>query len=118
MESNQEKHFIKKKDILIKSLNLIEKYHQLTEQFYSALEELGDNQGYCNTPIYNEYEEAVIDLLHCVFQIPMNDDILEWYIYDTNFGKDIVPEIKTLDKNYTLDNMNKLYDYLIDTYWS
>lgn len=117
MRQSEEKHFIKKKDILTNSLNLIKKYHQLTDDFCTILETLGGHESYCNAFIYTEYEAAVVDLLKCIFQIPEDDDILEWYIYDTNFGEDTVPEIKIDDKEYILDTTDKLYNFLIDEYY-
>lgn len=117
MKKTEEKHFTKKKDILINSLELIKKYHELTDDFCNMLETLGGHGSYCDAFIYTEYEAAVIDLLKCVFQIPEEDDILEWYIYDTNFGNDTKPEIISEGKTYILDSIENLYNYLIDTYY-
>ena len=109
--------FIKKKDVFIKVLNLIQHYQKLENDFCNILEDMSGGNTYVDAFIYSAYQDVILDMLHVLFQIPENDDILEWYIYDTNFGKDCKAEI-TNSENITVNisNPEDLYNYLIDTY--
>lgn len=66
-------------------------------------------------------QQDIIDLIHSNMNIKCVEGIgstLEWWIYETNFGRDFEPEITLTEdgteKVITLDTPEKLYDYLVE----
>lgn len=116
MKAKEEKIYIKRKDVFMKVLNLIQEYQTLENDFCNILETMSGGNTYVDAFIYSAYQDVILDMLHVLFQIPENDGILEWYIYDTNFGKDCKAELIIDGKTIDVSEPEALYNYLMDTY--
>ena len=60
-------------------------------------------------------ENIIVDLLKDSFGIKDNDDTLEWWIWEMNYGKDVTAE-DVIDENgkfLDITTPEKLYDYLV-----
>lgn len=60
-------------------------------------------------------ENIIVDLLKDSFGLKDNDDTLEWWIWEMNYGKDVTAE-DVIDENgkfIDITTPEKLYDYLV-----
>lgn len=60
-------------------------------------------------------ENIIVDLLKDSFGLNKNDDTLEWWIWEMNYGKDITAE-DVIDENgkfIDITTPEKLYNYLV-----
>lgn len=60
-------------------------------------------------------ENIIVDLLKDSFGLKDNDETLEWWIWEMNYGKDVTAE-DVIDENgkfIDITTPEKLYDYLV-----
>lgn len=97
------------KELFIKCIDNIKKQDAKMEKFSDMIEELSDC--YCTFDSNNLYLESLIDLLYASFNIDVNNDILFWWLYETDVKKIIYNEDGTVCKD--VSNVEDLYDYLV-----
>jgi len=98
------------KESFVKALELLEKKREQEDRFCDILEELSGDHSYCDTFIYDEYENLVIDLLAEIF----NDtsDLIGYRFCDYHSANDDYK--KELLKQYPeLESWSTVYDYLV-----
>jgi len=102
------------KKTFIETIKLIKTKRSHEHKLIKALE-LCSPEEYVNAFIYTEYETLVVKLLHETMELNENNDVLEYWLWELNFGKDYKPGCFTdeNDKNIDISTVGKLYDYII-----
>lgn len=95
--------------LFINGLNSIERQYEKDEKFAETIKELNSN-GY---PFYYDYS-AIHDSLLTLLKEIVNDteDFVEWFIFDTNFGKEN-NIAKINNEEFIITSPKELYDYIL-----
>lgn len=110
------------KELFIESINNLKKVYRASEELNTVLE--NNREVFGDTYIIGSgiLESNIVELLNKLLNIPEDDDILSWWLYERDFGEDF--EIGDLEvrnefgdiKAPDLSTVKKLYDYLEETY--
>lgn len=95
------------KEKFVELINFIDMKRQQENEFCGMLERMCPEE-YVNAFLYSEYETQVVELIKEIFGISDDDDILEYFLYDLEFGRDYREDVCDFD----LSDAGKLYDYL------
>jgi len=100
------------KKLFIETIDFIKKKREHESALIEALQLCSPHE-YIYAFIYNEYEEQVIKLLHESLGLPKDDGVLEYWLWELNFGKDYTVGC-FMDKEKVIDisTADKLYDFL------
>ena len=102
------------KNEFIKIINRLKDYTKLQDKINDLFKDLLDNkeQDFCNAgSICIGHESVVVTLLEDMFET----DLLSWWIYELNYGKEYKPGCLTEDdKEIDVSTSDKLYDVLIE----
>lgn len=103
------------KEEFIQCIDLIKKYSEMSSKLSDILEEMSPG-GRCDTFMYSEYEDMTIKLLKSIFNLPKDNDEIEYFIYDLEYGKKYKPGCYTFKNGDEIDfsSAEKLYDFLIN----
>lgn len=109
-----------KKNLFIKTLNDLKKQKEQNDKFYDATRDV-DLLG--NGFLYNTtlLEDNIIKLLQTLTKYPIEkeNDTIEWWVYETNFGQNKYPYISSPNDDnvfYKLLTPENLWDYLNDKF--
>lgn len=110
------------KELFIESINNLKNVYRASEELNTVLE--NNREVFGDTYIIGSgiLESNIVELLNKLLNIPEDDDILSWWLYERDFGEDF--EIGDLEvrnefgdiKAPDLSTVKKLYDYLEETY--
>lgn len=102
------------KNDFIEIINRLQNYTKLQYKINDLFKDLIDNkeQDFCNAgSICIGHESVVVTLLEDMFET----DLLSWWIYELNYGKEYKPGCLTEDdKEIDVSTSDKLYDVLIE----
>lgn len=99
-----------KKDNFCKAIDLIKDSSAKWDEFNKSLDKI-------NPDFYNlfypthEYDSFIVNMLRDELNLPLNDDIIEWWMYETNFGASN-SEVEENGKTYNLTDSASLYDFI------
>lgn len=98
----------------VEIINKIKEQSELQDEICAVLEKMSPGS-YVDAFVYSKYEDLVLKLLKHIFNLG-DDDILEYWIYDLEYGKKYeegcVFDEKT-GENIDISTTEKLYDYLV-----
>lgn len=105
------------KDEFVEHIKLIKKTRDLELKLCDLLTEMSAD-GRCNLFLYEEYESNVISLLKHVMDIDIENDWIEYFIYDLEFGNKfkLGSVVEADGKAIDLSTPEALYDYLCKYY--
>ena len=105
------------KDAFVKYINLMKKYSELTSKFCDVLEEMSPGCR-CDAFLYSEYETAIVDLLKCALGLPQDNDDLEYFIYELEYGSKYKSGDYQLGDHTIVDfsSAENVYDYFVKYY--
>lgn len=99
-----------KKNIFVETLNVLQQQHEKDDKLSEALKEMDLlSQGF----IYNWYdvETQTIKLLKLLTKSSDPNEFIEWWIYETDFGKhNTIVEYN--DVEYNINTPEDLYNFL------
>lgn len=129
MPKNNTIEYQYKKNLFIKTLNDLKRQKEINDKFYEATRDV-DLLG--NGFLYNTtlLEDNILQLLLTLTKHPINiikkfpdskyeNNTIEWWVYETNFGQDKYPYISNPNDNnvfYKLLTPENLWDYLNDEF--
>lgn len=104
MKEISKEKFVSIMETIKKEYNHVIKVNSLLNQIFE------DGGGYPQMYCYNE----LVELLKFLFNDDNNDSIIDYYIYELDFGKDWYKGCITVNKeDIDISNSEKLYEYLI-----
>ncbi len=120
MPKNNTIEYEYKKNLFIKTLNDLKKQKEINDKFYEATRDVDllGNGFFYNTTLL---EDNMLQLLLTLTKYPIGEenDIIEWWVYEINFGQDKYPYISNPNDNnvfYKLLTPENLWDYLNDEF--
>lgn len=110
------------RELFIESINNIKKVYRASEELNTVLENNRDVYGDTYVIGSGILESNIVELLNKLLNIPEDDDIISWWLFERDFGEDF--EVGDLEirnefgdiKAPDLSTVEKLYDYLEETY--
>lgn len=105
------------KEKFIAALDHIKQHNDLESNLCSALEAMSP-ESYCCAFVYSKYETLTIDLIKEALSLDEENDWIEYFIYDLEFGTKFKPGdvIEADGKAIDLSTSANLYDYLQEYY--
>lgn len=118
MPKNNTIEYQYKKNLFIKTLNDLKKQKEQNDKFYEATKnvDLLENGFLYNTTLL---EDNIIKLLLTLTTHILDNDTIEWWVYETNFGQHKYPYISNPNDDnvfYKLLTPENLWDYLNDEF--
>lgn len=110
------------KELFITSINNIKKVYRASEELNTVLDNNRDVYGDTYVLGSGILESNIVELLNKLLNIPEDDDIISWWLFERDFGEDFeVGDLTTRDEfgnveTPDLSTVEKLYDYLEETY--
>lgn len=102
--------------LFIEAIELIERKREHENALCDALE-LCAPGNYANALIYSDYETFLCKVLHECLNIPADDDVLEYWLWDCNLGKDFkVGDFQVNGKAVDLTTPEQFYKYIMEEY--
>lgn len=98
------------KELFIECMNNIKKQDEKMKKFNDIIEELSDC--YCTFDCNNLYYESLMKLLYNGLGLDDNNDIIYWWLYETDVKKIIYNEDDTVCKD--VSKLEDLYDYIVE----
>lgn len=95
----------------------IKQHRDLESNLCSTLEAMSPDS-YCCAFIYSKYETLSVDLIKEALNLDAENDWIEYFIYDLEFGTKFVPGcvVEADGKAVDLSTPSSLYDYLQEYY--
>lgn len=102
------------KEEFVQHIELIKKCSELASQLSDALEAMSPGCR-CDAFVYSEYEANTIKLLKHVFGLPADNEDIEYFIYDLDYGAKYTPGCFTFKNGKEIDfsSAESVYDYLV-----
>jgi ribosome assembly protein YihI (activator of Der GTPase) len=103
-----------KKESFISSINLLQTLLENDEKFNKIMEKAGFRYSFENSlsqAIYT-YLEKTVNSLHKELGLADDDDTLNWYIWETDFGKNDNNEITVDGVAYRVKTVEDLWRFL------
>lgn len=120
MPKNNTIEYQYKKNLFIKTLNDLKKQKEQNDKFYDTTRDVDllGNGFFYNTTLL---EDNIIKLLLTLTKYPIEEenDIIEWWVYETNFGQDKYSYISSPNDDnvfYKLLTPENIWDYLNDKF--
>lgn len=105
------------KEEFIQHINLLKETRQLEIQLCNVLKQMSDN-GTCNLSLYGRYETSILSLLKHEMNIDPENDWIEYFIYELDFGAKfkLGCVIEADGEAIDLSTPEALYEYLCTYY--
>jgi len=102
------------KEKFIEVLAFLKKKQSQENRFCELLEEMVPDT-FVHAFVYADFESELVKLLKIALDLPDENDDIEYFLYELDFGKDYKPGTVTEEDGTEIDmsSPEKLYNYLV-----